>query len=93
MLVDHLMNLLTIHRRIEGFAVLRLEPGHYCERCFLLEFGGSGAAVGAQLIYLAAESNHFAVQLIERAQTKITVCQQPGDGGLPFVHAAQQSAH
>ena len=88
MLVDHVVDLLTADRRIKGFAVLRLEPGHHRERRFLLWLRGACAAVGAQLVHLAAEGNHFAVQLVEGAQTKITVCQQIGDGGVPLVDAA-----
>ena len=88
MLVDHVVDLLTADRPVEGFAVLRLEPGHHRERRFLLRLRGAGAAVGAQLVHLAAEGNHFAIQLVKGTETKITVCQQVGDGRLPFVDAA-----
>ena len=88
LLVDHIVDLLTADRRIKGFTVLRLKPGHHRERRFLLRLRGPGAAVGTQLVYLAAEGNHFAIQFVERTQAKITVCQQIGDGGLTFVYAA-----
>ena len=88
MLVDHVVDLLTADRRIEGFAILRLEPGHHRKRCFLLRLRGTGTPVGAQLIHLAAEGNHFAIQLVERTQTKIAVRKQIGDSGFPLVHAA-----
>ena len=88
LLVDHVVDLLTADRTVKGFAVLRLEPGHHRERRFLLRLSGAGAAVGAQLVHLAAEGNHFTVQLVKGAETKITVCQQVGDRRLPFVDAA-----
>jgi hypothetical protein len=83
LLVDHLVDLLTADRRIEGFAILRLEPGHHRKRRFLLWLRGAGATVGAQLVHLAAKGNQFAVQLVKGAQTKITLRQQIGDGGVP----------
>lgn len=50
LLVDHLVQLLAAHRVVEGFPVLRLEPGHHRERRFLLRLGFARAAVGPQLI-------------------------------------------
>ncbi|MNL77123.1 hypothetical protein D3C87_2032310 [compost metagenome] len=88
MLVDRVVYLLTADRTIKGFTVLRLEPGHHREWRFLLRLRGTGAAVRTQLVHLAAERNHFAVQLVKRPQTKIAMRKQIGDGGLPFVHAA-----
>lgn len=88
LLVDRVVDLLTADRRIEGFAILRLEPSHHGERRFLLWFRGAGATVGAQLVHPAAKGNQFAVQFVKSAQTKITLCQQIGDGGVSLIYAA-----
>ena len=73
LLVDNVVQLLAAHRFIERFTILRLKPGHHRKRRALFHSGFTGAAVGAQLVYLAAKRDQLAVQFIKGSQAKIAV--------------------
>ena len=91
--VDNVVQLFAADRFIKRFAVLRLKPGHHREGRTLLHAGFAGAAVGAQLVNLAAKRDQLAVQFIKGAQAEIAVGEQIGDGGIALINAAQQRAH
>ena len=91
--VDDLMQLLAVYRVVEADAVLRSKPGHHRERCFLVPAGFARAAVGAQLVDLAAEGDQFAIEFVKGSETEIAVGEQVGDGGIALIDAAQERAH
>ncbi len=64
-LVNDLMQLLAADRMVKGFTVLRLKPGHYRKRGFLFRTRFTRAAVGTQLINLAAKRDQLAVEFIK----------------------------
>lgn len=76
LLVNNLMQLLAADRMVKGFTVLRLKPGHHRKRRFLFRTRFTRAAVGTQLINLAAKRDQLAVEFIKSAEPEITVLQQ-----------------
>ncbi|VFS60777.1 Uncharacterised protein [Raoultella planticola] len=91
--VDDLMQLLAVYRMVEADAVLRPKPGHHRERRLLFPAGFACAAVGAQLVDLAAEGDQLAVEFVKGSETEVAVGKQIGDGGIALIDAAQERAH
>jgi hypothetical protein len=92
LLVDDLVQLLAVYRMVEADAVLRRNQVITANGVFA-PAGFARAAVGAQLVDLAAEGDQLAVQFIKGSETEIAVGEQVGDGGIALIDAAQERAH
>ncbi len=91
--IHPLVDLVTAQGVIEATLQTGAKMGHHRKGGLLIGAGGTGRAIGAQLVDLPLEGDQLTIEVIEGAEAKVAVAQQLAHGGLPFVDPRQQGAH
>jgi hypothetical protein len=81
---------LEVHRSGERLGRVRLEDGHHGERGLRLSVDGVSLAVSLYLVEATVETDHLAVEGVERAEAEISAILKFGEADIALVSSLQQ---